>query len=756
MKVHETGRMVLRGFGFSLRVTTRVVAALFVLTVLTLSGLGYYVNRNFSPEDARRLAVEQLTAMIHRETVIDRLVLSPYGIKVLGLRIRRGGSAPDLLSCDSALVTVRLRALLKRKIEFDSVLLESPRISLIRDEDGHWDLADVFGSSQTAATPPSGILPLALAAASTVVSDGVLQVEDRARNSSITLDKFTLKVDGFVQKRAFPVSTSFLSHVRLGEHEIEARLSAQGSVDLAGLNWSSATARAQRVRLELAGVPITGSAQIKGFVTPRLQANLSAPEIEPGQWSTLLGHDLPLTLPESHWRFKGGLPAAGMFDVSSLSVETADGSAEATGLFDFGAAKPSLSVEATFTDVPLARAGARYEPWSTLDLKGRATLRVDVAGWLGRLQAREAELTLRGFGGAWGDRGVSGVDLDAATADEFSKFSATLSKGRVAAYGGVFEDLSGTLVVDGKWLSIERFAMSWADSHVKLRARVRLPAPGEAAKRRPREVVLSGSVDKLDWERTRRLIDTAVAEISSRTVAMSSTTESESRPWVRTFKYAIPHGLPDSTGHVRVGEVVQSSFTCKNVDLMWSLRDVTPKLDKVSGEARLSFGPGRVADIPAMQDASKIMRIVFLPFVFMHKMNSLSVFNTAAVYPKSLDFARIEGEYGVAKGVARTRYFYVDSPQLVAYADGTADFGHEKVDMNILTRLTSVGGGLPEWWVDEAGRIAIGFHVKGDMNKPELEPGFKKIEENAIEGKLDEGRAHAKKRYEALEKLQTL
>src|ERR1041385_7005082 len=137
MKVHETGRMVLRGFGFSLRVTTRVLAALFVLTVLSGPALGSYVSRNFSPEDARKLAVEQLTSMVHRETVIDRLVLSPYGIKVLGLRVRRGGDAPYLLTCDSALVTLRLKALLKRRLEFDTVLLESPRIALIRDAEGH-------------------------------------------------------------------------------------------------------------------------------------------------------------------------------------------------------------------------------------------------------------------------------------------------------------------------------------------------------------------------------------------------------------------------------------------------------------------------------------------------------------------------------------------------------------------------------------------------------------------------------------------
>jgi hypothetical protein len=182
---------------------------------------------------------------------------------------------------------------------------------------------------------------------------------------------------------------------------------------------------------------------------------------------------------------------------------------------------------------------------------------------------------------------------------------------------------------------------------------------------------------------------------------------------------------------------------------------VTPALDKINGEARLSIGSGRVNDIPAVQDANKFLKVVFLPFIFMHKMNKLSVFSTASAYPKSLDFRRIDGAYGASRGVATTRYFHVDSDQLVAYAEGTADFGREQVDMNILTRLGAYDGTLPEWWVDEKGRPAIGFRVKGDINKPDLEPRFKKIEENEIERKVDEGRARAQKRFENLEKLQT-
>ena len=283
---------------------------------------------------------------------------------------------------------------------------------------------------------------------------------------------------------------------------------------------------------------------------------------------------------------------------------------------------------------------------------------------------------------------------------------------------------------------------------MRLRARVARPERASA----PKEIELSGSVDKVDWEAAARLWGDIRAAISTRTASASDV---EDRPWLRTFKYSIPRGFPDTTGRVRVGEITHPNFSFKDAELLWTVRGVTPGLDKLSGEARLSFGPGRVNDIPAVQDSNKFLRVVFLPFIFMHKMNKLSVFSTATAYPKSLDFRRIDGEYGASRGVATTRYFHVDSDQLVAYAEGTADFGREQVDMNILTRLGAYDGTLPEWWVDEKGRPAIGFRVKGDINKPELEPRFKKIEENEIERKVEEGRARARKRFENLEKLQT-
>ena len=743
-------RRAVRVLGRIIHISLRVVGWLFVLAVVAAGSLSFYAYRRFSPDETRRLASEQLSALLRREVVIDRLVLSPYGIKVLGLRVRRGGSEPDFLNCGSAVVTVRLKPLLDKRVEIDRVRLESPQIALIRDAQAHWDVVDLFASSTTPRGPSSGLIPRALATAQVVATDGVLRIDDREHHRRISFEGLSTSFNQFSIEHGFPVQASFVTRTKIAGREMEARATATGSVDLASLVLSSASVRVQRFTGEVEGVPLTGEVDVRGFLNPRIEGRFTAPALGGDAWKRLFDRELPLTLPPSRWKFKGGMPAAGMWDVQNLHIDTDEGSASLSGVFDFAADTPTLSVEASFVDVPLARAAQRWTPWSGRGLTGKATLRVDVTGWPGRLQAREADLSLRGFGMEWAGRSVEDADIDVSATDEFARVKATAARGRVKALGHVFDEISGSAAIDGRKLTVDKLLLTLEGSHLKLRAKVDqfFDPKGGAKVSAPKEVLLSGTADKIDWEKAAKLVLDVRAAISTRTATAADA--ADGKPWLRTFKYSIPRGFPNTTGSIKVGEIVHPNFMCKNLELLWSLHGITPELDKLAGEAYLSFGPGRVKDLAVAQDANTFMKVVFLPFVFMYKMNNLSVFSGATAYPKTFDFDRIDGEYGAAGGVATIRYFHVGGPVFLAYAQGTADGGREQVDMNILTRLTTFRSALPEWWVDEGGRPAIGFRVKGDINKPDLEPRFKKIGEKEIEQDVDAGRAGAKKRFEAL------
>lgn len=727
-------RTVARGFGLS-----------FIVLVLLVAGLAAYIQHQFGPEEARQLAVTNLQALLHREVSIERMVLTPRGFKLKGLRVRRLNLAEegDLLVCDTALVTVKLQPLLKRRLEFDTLRLESPQISLTREADGVWDIADLFTATKTAR---GGALPLALAAAETIVSNGVLKVDDRRRGRKISFERLELRADGFDQDAAFPLSLSFVNAVTFGTRTLTTGVSAEGSMDLAGLNWSSATARADSFTAEADGVVVTGEGTIAGFQRPVFEVTASVPALGPERWPRWTGRDLKVSLPATKWSARVAWSSPPIWSVERLAVTTPAGVLNASGVFDTTEDTATLKAQFAVKDAILDSSAGWHPSWAARAPRGKASLSGTIEGRLGALQLKDATMSLRGGALEWGDRRVELLDLDALVADEFASVKATVTKGRVVAYGSAFDELAMTLSVLKQTLSVDNLSLRWGESRLRLRGKVdKLSAP--------KEVLISGTLDKLVWEDAHRLVTGIRASISTRTV---SAEERESRPWLSTFKYTIPRSFPDTVAHLRVNDVTQQNFWCKDLDLLWSIRGVTPALDKLSGEARMRFGPGRVADIPAVQESHNLLRVIFLPFVYMHKMNKFSIFSTATAYPKTLDFTKIESEYGLSKGVATTRYFHVDSPQLAAFTDGVADLGKEHVDMNILTRLAKYDGVLPEWWVDEAGRPSIGFRVKGDLNKPELEPRFKKIPVDEIERKLDEGRASGKKRFEAIQKLQTL
>ncbi len=751
MKLRHAALAAARALGRALHVALRVAGWLFVIAVLTLGGLGVYAYRRFSPEETRRLAAEQLSTLLRREVVVERLLLSPSGIKVLGLRVRRGGSQPDVLSCGSALVTLKLKPLLDRRLEIETVRLESPRIDLIRDASGRWDVEDIF-SQHASSNPASGIAAQALATARVSAVDGRLTIDDRLRRRTIELDDLSVEFTEFSPDKPFPARASLLTRVPLAGRDVDVEASGEGTVDLADFELSSATARIARMSARVAGVPVSGSGDLNDFIDLRIRGELRTPELSSSQLQALFSKKLPLSVPAARWSFRGGLPAAGMLDVQSLRGQSAEGSVSASGVFDFAADTPTLSAEVSFAGVPLERAAQRWTPWAGLGLRGRADLDLDATGWAGRLQAREARLSLRGFSIAKGARAIEDADIDASASDEFSRLTATIARGRLRALGRVAEDISGSAAIDGRRLTLDKLAFRLEGSRVSLRARMdRFFDRAGARVSAPKEVLLSASVDKIDWLKAAQLVADVRAVVST-TTASSAAPQSEDRPWLRTFKYSIPRGFPNTSGSIRVGEVVHPNFVCRNVELLWSLRGVTPKLDRLDGEAYLRFGPGHVKDLAAAREANTFLYLVFLPFEYMHKMNSFSVFSGATAYPKSFDFDKIEGEYGAAKGVASIRYFHVAGPQFVAYAQGWADGAKETVDMNILTRLTSFRSALPEFWVDELGRPAIGFRVKGNINKPDTEPRYSKIGAQEIENDVAQGRAGAKKRFQALER----
>lgn len=732
-----------KGAYFLLRLVLR--SARVVLALLLVLGLAAFFGAKhvFDEERVRAFLVTRLQELLRRPVQLGQVVLTPSGLKVRDIRVMERLDVPGqhFLTSDTALVTLSLPPLLKSRLELGSVKLINPRLQLIRDAEGKWNITDVFVPGQARS---GGVGAVPLAAKTVTLENGAIRVDDRLKRTVHEFNRVNLSVADFSLAAPFAFQAVFENASTISSRTIASAWELEGEMSLAGLDWPNAYAKASGIKMVIDGQTATGSGMLTGFKDALLELQAETPAMPAEGWERYVGKPVDLTLPPAKWKLKMAFPNPRELEVRSLEGSGGGMSGTASGRVILSGELPEFDFEVRSEGLPLETLGVARKSMERWQLKGSATGRLSAYGPIHKLKAREMDVTVKGFGFVAGKAQLVSSEAAIKASEDFSRLFVTASAGEVSAYGHGFRSAALEMSLVKGDLKIDKLNFDWSESAVKLKARV-------ANVTAPKEVLISGQIDKVKWEDAQKLVGSVLA--AHRGGAPRRVNDAE---WVRVFKYVIPKKFPDSVGEVVVGAVSHKNFYFENLDFLWDIRNVTRDLNRAGGGVKLGFGPGRVNDIPAVQDSHKFLNIVFLPFVFMNKMNNLSVFSASTAYPKTLDFKRIEGEYQLAKGAADTRCFYVDSPQMVAYADGTADFAKERVDMTILTRLTHYRDPLPEWWVDEKGRPAIGFRVKNNLNKPDLDPRLRKMEADEIEKAVAECKAKSRMRAGALEKIRRL
>ncbi len=735
------------------RLVGRFFGIIFVFLMLSSIGTALYLRHAFDSEKIKAVLATQIQEILHRPVQIEGLIITPRGLKLRGLKVIERLDMPGnaMIDCDFAVITIKPLPLLYGRVEFGHVLLSAPRIQIVRNQAGEWSLSDLFVSSRPAASRWGPLaLPFALAAARTEIEDGLLTIDDRKDVQRNTIERFDLVVSNFDVRDPFDFKVSFDNVNSLGRQSVASSWKLQGKMRLAGFDWAQAFIDAQRVAVSVDGLPVSGSARLANFSRPALDVELRVAAFERSRWRKYLPDSPDLVLPASRWRGRVSLDEARGLRFERVRLEAGPLSVGASGRLDLAGARPALRVQASLGDFPMARAREFTGFFSSYGVTGVLGGEAALAWEKDRWRVRQTRLKWRGARAAWDGKRWAG-DVALVASDDFTTYSIDVAGGTLEAFGTTFTDAALSARFADGLLSLKDATVRWGTSTLKLKAQVRDPA-------NMKEIMFKGELDRIRWESAQSLVESIFPEISSRTApaAVVPKTGAPQTPLVRAFKYSIPKKFPDTTAKVTVGEISHRNFNIKNVDLFWKIRGVSPSLKYVSGDALLNFGPGRIADIAAVQKAHRFVEIILIPFVFMHKMNKLSAFSIATAYPTTLDFNRIGGQYVMQSGVATTRYFHVDSPQLVAYADGMADFVKESVDMNILTRLPEYKGVLPEFFKDEAGRTAIGFRVKGNLASPDLDYRMTKMKADEIEKALSEAMGRAAKDFEPEEKLRRL
>ncbi len=744
---------------FALRVVKLLLEG-FALGILifvsVLLGFFFYLPHLMNGVRTREILTEALQEKLNRPVSIGSIWATFNGLKIGDISI--GGTAQDpgiLLKAQSAVLDIDLTHLLKKQVGVGAIHLRGLRLNLRRGASGPWNIVSILSSAQSRKQEINifGKIPLSVVVSPSGLSieDGHIQIEDA--QSTTTLNVHVVEGDVKPLDFSHPTFLHLSGDVDgfIRGRSLKASLSFQGVADFDSFNMDRAFLRAEKFTLQCSSYSVSGSFRLVGFKEPNLDASIQLPVLRPSDWKNIFGRQWNVRLASSVCDFDADFSSS-VIHVRHFAIVSGALNAEAEGNVFLSPGFPPRAILAVKVNgFPLDAAASIFPPVKVYQLHGTANASARIAGDLAKMKIENSTFSAEQFSARiFGAREKAG-HLDFSSENDFAKMSFNAKGAEVRTASNTFSRLSGDFFLNKKRdLFIRSLYFKWHGSIFRAKGHI-FPLP------KPRIVAIAGSINRINYEevedflRQMQNLDSKAARAHPR--KDSQLNEPWQKRWVRKFKSYIPRQFPNTMGGIHIGEIVQDDFFVKNVNLLWKLKGVTPRLNHLSGEAAITLGKGEVKDIETLQKSHKLLKIIFLPYVYMHKMNSFSVLSAAQAYPKTLDFNEIQGEYGIRNGVITTRFSYVNGPELVAYAEGKADFAKEKIDMSVLTRLTHYGAPLPEWWVDELGRPAIGFRVTGDLNHPDVEPRLSKIKAGEISGDVKRGRREERIRFRSLRRL---
>lgn len=164
------------------------VLALFIV------GLVLFVKFYLTGELLAAWITPPLEHYLHRQVSLSNARVGLRGFRVEGLEIRKPGADLPLLKGEKLELRWRFRSLLGGRIEIQTLVFAKPEVTLIRQEDGALNIADLLPRKDTpepqvslgkqAATKPTGV-PLVISMLT--MEDGRLTLLDRSRKPQTTL-----------------------------------------------------------------------------------------------------------------------------------------------------------------------------------------------------------------------------------------------------------------------------------------------------------------------------------------------------------------------------------------------------------------------------------------------------------------------------------------------------------------------------------------------------------------------------------------
>ncbi len=687
------------------QVMLRVIFLPLILAAGLVATAMFTIRVMFKPDDVKAIVTDQFQQLLKRPVQIEWARLSYTGeIKIKGLSVvEPGPEAVDFLKAEYIYATYRLPPLLHRKLEIDSVVLVSPSITLLKRDDGKWNVGDIL-----AAYRHNGKGGLLESINTAEIKDGRLSVSLLKSGKHYNFDNLNMTLSGFKPgtDTSFYASVFFKSNAF--RKPVDGRLYAEGSVNLAAFNWEESRLKGLRADLTLLDKTVRFTGDIRNLLRPELSLQAEVPPFRNTDIAYLFDSPFKFSAPQSAWEISSVFPSTAAAKVS-VSVKPLNLRAE--GVFDLTRSTLTYSFLISAPPVSLDKLRS-YGAVLPLDKPvGKAQVRLRLASRDGRPVFSRAFLSTAGAGFAYRKLNVSNLDLSALLSSDAMNSYVSASRGRLVL---------GDNTLSGLKLSTEFLKDGFL---VKYAGRFNGgPAKGKAVVRRQmtaeRSVDFVGYSDDLLFSSLKKLVFD-IRDLRGPRVGMP---EFDSNlAWLKKLKNSIPIGYSSVKVLYKAGRFRHDYMHAEDFYLSGTLKNIAGDISKIKGDISVKAGAGTFYDVQKTSEEDHVYYLFSLPLTFIHRMNRAGALRFDSKV-KDISFNSIGGDYSLDEGKVEIRNFYMEGRDFSAFVSGQLDFKNETMKVKIYTmsgKYYSMGS-LPEALTDASGKPALAFTLEGKMATPEF------------------------------------
>ncbi|MBQ4493475.1 MAG: AsmA family protein, partial [Elusimicrobiaceae bacterium] len=718
-------KKILKNFFRAAKFTIKnVIRSLFFicLIAIVLACISWFLLiRYFNAHNLGQIIVNGVQENFGRPVVIREIKLASLNrVQIKGLKIidDKQEEYSEFLSVDDLTIRYDLIPLLSSKVIIQEIILNSPLIHIIKDEEGVYNIQSLsLASQQSQDGQRFNVKSLSGDNIEVIIEDwiiknGTFAYKDLKTKTAHSLSGFNAHFLNLKFNDLTDFTSDFIVRNRIEDKIVETGLSLKGKINLANFNTQEMSFNDTQGKIDLFKKPLNFKFNLKDFTAPKIEASFDIPSF--GYEDISLLYDKPFKMQYPAFKAEAKLSLEDNFtklNIGSLQIKNNNLSLQAQGNFDFSSASGKINYKTKEFEISKLTFLTFLKPYK---LSGNLLVQGQILYNQGKIKwpSLKADFSkVNAF--------ISNFDINQAQGffearDNFDYMTAKVQDGIFKVGRQVISQIKGTTTLE---YSKQNFYAQVYDTMLNdklVKMSVAISNVANPQKRRIKTLIHTSIFEPIEIF---ELTEDFVYALSDGT----SPTAKEEGPlaWLHNFKNNIPKFMPNFSGSLYASELKTPIIYGKDFYAEFALENLLPGMDKLNGKIETSLKEGIIYKLQEAAERQKALGIAFQPFVIMNNMERAGSFKMNKVL-KDTPFDIINASAVFANGKMNINNFYLDGKVIAATLGGWVDWHKEDFDLDIYTMFknTSKRGVLSENLTDESGEPDLAFRNYKTLKDP--------------------------------------